>query len=483
MLESRQKPHGATAVTLLSVLLGVLAVAMSIAGTAVAVPDIGADLRTSGPPLQWVVAGYNLTFAAFTLVCGSVADLFGRRRMFAIGAAVFGLGSVASGLAGDVLLLDLARLLAGVGGAAIMASGGALLASTFRGTALTRAFAAMGTMAGVGIAIGPSLSGWMVGLLGWRATFGAYALVAVVILVGTPFIGESRGERAGRLDLGGMLTFVGGLAALMFGIMQGPEEGWGEPLIVAALGLGVLLLVAFVVIERRTAAPVLDLSLLGDRRFLAWCLGTLATSAGFLGVLVFLPTYLQGAGHVSAQGAGLTMLMLTGPVLVVPPAAGWLVTRGVSPRLLMTLALLSVAGGNAWLTVLHPAIGPLGLLGPLLLIGIGMGVSFGVTDGQAMRLVEPGRVGMAAGVLNTVRGGAEALVIAVFGAVLLSLVQAGVGAADTAGRVVAGDLSGNEPFFAAQYTGAWQVALWAVALLTAACALAVCAMLAPEKRG
>ncbi|PSK84182.1 sugar phosphate permease [Murinocardiopsis flavida] len=467
-------------VTLAVVLLGVLVVAMSIAGTAIAVPEIGAELDASGAPLQWVVAAYNLTFAAFTLVFGSLGDLFGRRRTFVTGVVLFTAGSLASAVVTDIWLLDAARALAGIGGAAVMACGGAILASTFDGPARMRAFAAMGTMAGVGIAIGPFLSGWLVALLGWRVSFLVYVAAGVAALIGTLFVAESTSGERPRIDWAGMVAFVAGLSLVMFAIMEGPEAGWGAPAVLAALGGGAVLLVVFAIIESRVAQPVLDLSLVRNRRFMAWCLGTLTTSVGFLGVLVFLPTYLQGVNGASAGTAGLVMLMLTAPVLIAPLIGGRLVNKGVSPRLLITLALLLVTAGNAWLTVLHPGIGAAALLGPLLAIGLGMGLSFGITDGQAMDIVEPGRVGMAAGFLNTVRGGAEALVIAIFGSVLLTLTLARLGSGGLAAQVAAGDLSGGDrEFLAAQFTDAWQATQWGVAALCLAATIIVWSLLAP----
>jgi hypothetical protein len=462
-------------------MLGVLVVAMSISGTAVAVPEIGVDLEASGAPLHWVVAGYNLTFAAFTLVCGSLADLFGRRLLFAVGAAVFLAGNLASALAGDILLLDAARLLTGVGGAAVMASGGALLATAFDGAARTRAFAAMGTMAGVGIAIGPTLSGLLVGAVGWRTAFLVYAAIGLVILAGSAFVAESRASERPRVDWFGAVAFVVSLTLVMYAVIEAPEAGWGSPAVLGALAAGAALLALFFVIESRVARPVLDLSLVRDGRFMAWCLATLTTSIGFLGVLVFLPTYLQGVQGVSAQTAGLMMLMLTAPVLAAPSLGGWLVARGVSARGTIVVALLFVAGGNALLTVLHPQISALGLAPPLVLIGTGMGLSFGITDGQAMGVIEPQKVGMAAGFLNTLRGGAEALVIAVFGAALTSIVAARTGSSEAAAQVTAGDVGGSGAL-AGHLTAAWDITSWGVAALSLAATAGVFALLT-RRRG
>lgn len=478
MTRSQPRQRSSPGVLLAGVMLGVLVVAMSISGTAVAVPSISVELEASGAPLHWVVAGYNLTFAAFTLVCGSLSDIFGRRLVFVIGAIVFSLGNVASAMADDILLLDAARLITGIGGAAIMASGGALLATAFDDAARTRAFAAMGTMAGVGIAIGPTLSGLLVGAVGWRSAFLAYAAVGLVILLGSVFMAESRASERPRVDWGGAVTFVLSLTLVMYAIIEAPELGWRTPRVVGALVAGLVLLVVFVAIQRRVAQPVLDLSLVGNGRFMAWCLATLTTSIGFLGVLVFLPTYLQGVQGASAQAAGLMMLMLTAPVLVAPPVGGWLLTKGVSARGLIILALLFVAWGNGLLTMLHPDITPLGLLLPLVLIGTGMGLSFGITDGQAMSTVESEKVGMAAGFLNTLRGCAEALVIAVFGAALTSIVAFRVGSSEVASRVTAGDLGGSDPeVLADHFTSAWDMTSLGVAALSLTATIGVFALL------
>ncbi|MFD7058960.1 MFS transporter [Streptomyces sp. NPDC059906] len=479
--DTKSSPPGSSPVmTLVVVLLGVLVVPMSISGAAVALPDIGKDLDTSGAPLMWVVNVYNLLFAAVTLVAGSLSDLFGRRRVFVIGGGLFALGSLVSALAPHILLLDLSRAVAGVGAAGVLASSGAILATTFDGAARTRAFAAMGTVVGIGIAFGPTLSGWLVGSLGWRASFLFYVVVLVFVLLGSVRIAESRAGERPRVDVPGVVTFVLGLALVMVGLVQGPESGWGNPLIVVALLLGVALLVAFALVERRSDHPVLDLTLIRNRRYTAWCVSTLITSIGFVGTLTFLPTYFQGASDASATSAGVTMLLMTVPVLIAPQVGGWLLTRGFPPRVLMTLALLLIAAGSAWLTVLKPGIGAGTLFGPLVVIGIGMGISFGITDGQAMSQVEPERAGMAAGFLNTIRGGAEALVLAIFGSLLVSLIQSRVGSAHLAKEISSGNLpDGPEhAVLADHFTSAWHIALWWVAGVCALGAVLVFAMLA-----
>ncbi|KNB53264.1 arabinose ABC transporter permease [Streptomyces caatingaensis] len=459
---------------------GVLVVPMSVAGAAVALPGIGEDLHASGAPLMWAVNVHNLLFATVTLVAGSFSDLHGRRRVFVLGCGLFAAGSLASALAPHILVLDLARAVAGTGAACVLASSGAILATAYEGAARTRAFAAMGTVVGVGVAFGPTTSGWLAGGLGWRAGFLVYAAVLAVVPLGAAGIPESRAPERPRTDRAGTAAFVLGLAAVMTGLVQGPESGWTAAPVLGALGLGAVLLGVFVAVERRSAHPVLDLSLVRNRRFAAWCLGSVVTCAGFIGTLTFLPTYLQGASGQSAARAGLTMLLMTVPVLVVPQLGGLLVNRGVPPRLLIAAALLLIAAGTAWLTVLRPGIGAWELAGPLAAVGSGMGLSFGIGDGQAMRHVEPARAGMAAGFLNTVRGAAEALVLAVFGALLAGLVRARVGSERLAREVTAGNLPDGprHDALAGQLTGAWHTALWGVAGTCAAGAVAVAVLLA-----
>jgi hypothetical protein len=210
--------------------------------------------------------------------------------------------------------------------------------------------------------------------------------------------------------------------------------------LLALLG-GALALVAFGGVQRRSPSPVLAPALMANRAFMGWSLATLTTSVGFLGVLVFLPSYLQTAGELSPAAAGVAMLLLTAPVLVAPMGTAALVNRGVPAAPLIIAALVSVTGGNLGLVFLAPentiAVAAL----PLLIIGIGMGMSFGIADGQAMAVVPPDAVGTAAGFLNTLRGAAEALVIAVFSAALIGFMGLRLGDTEHAGRVASGHLS------------------------------------------
>ncbi|MFE6893332.1 MFS transporter [Streptomyces sp. NPDC057694] len=434
--------------TLLVVLLGMLTLPMAMSGTTVALPRIGAALDASGAALQWVVVGYFLAASSCMLVAGSLGDLYGRRRILTAGAALYTAGTLASAGAPHILLLDAARLVSGIGAAGVMASGGSLLAATFNGPARTRVFASLGTTAGLGLALGPTFSGWLVDAVGWRATFLSYAVVGAVILTGTRLLAESRAEVRPRVDRAGAATFIAGLALALFAVTQGSKAGWLSLGTLLPAAAAAALLIAFVRVEQGLARggrdrPILDLRLARNPAFAGWAVGSFGLGAGTTGVLTFLPTYLQGVNGTTARAAGLTLLLMTAPVLALPPLGARLVNRGVPARHLLVLSLLLIAAGNAWLTTLHPGIPESALAGPLLTIGAGQGLSIGIIDAQAMSLVAPSEVGMASGFLNTVRGTTGALMLTVFGALLLT-----------------GEL-----------TESWHLALWTVTSLMTALAL------------
>lgn len=467
--------------TLPVVLVGVVLVAMSISGTAVALPSIGEDLAASGSALNWVVAGYNLAFAAMTLVAGSTADRVGRRLVFIGAAMIFAAGSVLAAVSPVIVVADIARIVSGIGGAGIMAAGGAILASSYDGNARNRAFALMGTMAGVGIALGPSLSGVLISLTGWRGSFLLFAAVGLVIAFGATRLDESHAD-GGRTDLFGSIAFIVSLSAIMFAVIEGPTMGWTDGRVLVAFVAGLILLVVFGLAQRRSPSPVLAPSLVRNRGFLGWSLATLTTSIGFLGALVFLPSYLQAVSGFSPVEAGVAMLLLTAPVLVMPMVAGQLVNAGLSAKALILAALVLVVAGNLALLSLDPDNTITVAAGPLLMIGIGMGTSFGITDAQAMSLVSPDMVGMAAGFLNTLRGAAEALVIAGFSASLLGFLGSKLADPDRAAMVSSGRLSTDPGPEIDAFTWSWHMTQLAIGVLCLALSTLVAFLILPTER-
>ncbi|MFD4182170.1 MFS transporter [Rhodococcus sp. NPDC058514] len=467
-------------VTLAAVLLGSLIGPMLMSGTTIALPAMGADLDASGGALQWVVTGYFLAAACCMLVAGSLADQLGRRRVLRIGAMVYVVGTAAVAAAPNIWVVDVARTVSGIGAAGIIAAGGALLAASFDGPARTRAFAAVGTVAGTGLAIGPTVAGLLVSGMGWRATFLVFAVLGSLILLGTAFTEESRSDTPVRIDWPGAITLIAGLGLVMLAITQLPAATSMNPVILGQLAAGVALLAAFAAIEKRATHPLLDLDLLRDRRFAGWCLSCATLALGSTAVLVTLPTYLQGVNGLSPGRAGAVMLMLTVPVVAFPSLGARLVNGGVPPRIVIAAALAALSLGNAWLLVLHPGVSAVALFGPLVTIGAGTGLAIGIIDARAMELVSPNRVGMAAGLLNTVRGGSNAMLLALFGAVMVALLRVEIGDNTVAQRVSSGELDGpDSAVLADSLTTVWRIALVAIATLCAASAAAVAVLLRP----
>ncbi|MFC0508216.1 MFS transporter [Micromonospora costi] len=407
------------AVVLVAVLLSTLSLPVSLTGASVALPDIGRDLDAGLAAVQWVVNGYNATFASFMLATGALADLLGRRRVFATGVSIFAGAGLLAAVAGDIVLLDAARALAGVGAAAAATSGSGLLAGAFHGAARARVFGLFGTTIGVGLAFGPSIAGLLIGTLGWRAVFAVPALAGVVVLALVPLLPESRAVEAGRVDWPGTVTFTSALLLLIFGFVQGPEFGWTDPRIVAAFAATLALLVLFVRAERRRADPMFDLALLASHRFLGICLAAATIVAVLVPLLVYLPSYLTTVVGLSPGAAGATLILLTAPTLVLPLLSGAL-TRLVPATLVVVVSVAVVAVGAAWATLLGPTSGTGVLAGPLLTIGVGVGLSIGLLDQMAIGSVAASRAATGAGMINTARLASETVAIAVVGAVLAS---------------------------------------------------------------
>ncbi|WP_051385668.1 MFS transporter [Actinokineospora inagensis] len=481
-MSTASPPVARPGLTLFAVCAAVLVLPASLTGTSVALPSIGADLHATLAPTQWVVNSYNLTFATFMLATGALADAIGRKRLFGFGVLVFALTSLASVFAGDIYLLDVLRGLSGVGAAAVLTAGSAMIADVHQGPALTRAFGVFGTAAGAGLALGPSTSGLLVGAFGWRAVFGSHLVIMLVVLALVPLLRESRNPGASTVDWLGTVTFTGGLFAFTLAVVEGPLRGWVDVLVLVLLLAAIVLLRVFVGVERRQAQPMFDLSLFRQPRFVALCLLPVVAAFGFVSLAVLLPQYFIGVDGVSSSAAGLRMLLLTLPVLVVPMVGAWLAAKALGTRTVLVLSLLCMAAGTAWLAaVLGPGVGVGDLAVPLLLVGSGMGLNAGIIDGVAISSVEPERAGMAAGMFNTMRLSGEAVAIAVMGALLVTFTQARLrggpvdATSDLAGQVVQGDVAGAATqvaatdrggftaFLADGYTGAFQTALWLIA--------------------
>ncbi|GAA4973543.1 MFS transporter [Pseudonocardia tropica] len=469
--------------TLGAVCAAIVLVPVTATGTPVALADISRGLGTGLTSAQWVVNAFFLTYASCMAISGSLADLTGRRRMFAGGVALFCASMLVAAFAPTIDVLVVARVVAGVGAACATTGGSALLAHSFDGRSRTRAFGAFGTAIGLGLAFGPLVAGVLVGVGGWRIFFLVAAVAVLPVLVLVPRLTESRDAHPAGPDWAGAVTFTVALTLLVFGFVEAPSVGWSSPWIIGSFVVAAGLLGVFVAIERRVDHPLIDVSLFTEPRFLAIAAMPVLLAFGFVALLTVLPAYFMATGGISALGAGLLLMLLTAPTLVVPLAVSAVAHR-VPERLLLVTIMALQAAGAAWLTGIRPEEGLLALAGPLLLIGAGFGVSLAILDGAAVSAVEPARAGMAAGVFNTMRLGGEAISIAVLGSVLAAVSGSrlreavGPASAGVTDRLLQGEMPADagaavRVAAAGAYTDALHTGLWAIAAVSVLGGIAV----------
>ncbi|NED95085.1 MFS transporter [Phytoactinopolyspora alkaliphila] len=439
-------------VVLLTVLLSSLMFPLQLTGASLALPGVSDELGADLTATQWIVNSYAGVFAAALAVAGTVADLLGRRRVFVAGVTFFFLGGLVSSSAGSVVVLVAGRALSGLGAAAAAASGAAILATTFQDAAKRRAFGLLGIVLGGGLAFGPMISGALVDLLGWRAVFGVPAVVAGLVLAMTTTLPADPGVRGRSFDWRGALLYSAPLLLLVVVLNVGPEEGFTSPPVLAAIAATVALGVAFVMVERRAIDPLFDLAIVLNRRFAAFAVA----AAAFMGVLVplvvYLPSYLITVSGVAPGMAGLWMLMMTVPTVLLPPVGSVLAQR--MPILVFVPGSITLSGAGALLLVtIGPESTPLHLFLPCAAIGAGVGLTMGVLDGLAIDSVPVRQAGTANGLFNTARLATEAVALAAAGAVLAA--------------VSAGTLHGDA------FTEAFRAVCLALALFAMACAVGV----------
>jgi EmrB/QacA subfamily drug resistance transporter len=428
--------------TLIAVSVATFMLLLDITVVNVALPSIRADLGASFTDLQWVVDAYALTLAALVLTAGSLADRLGRRRLFAVGLAIFSVASLLCGLAPDPTFLNLARALQGVGGAVMFAVSLALIAQEFpagreRGTAM----GLYGATIGVAVAIGPLVGGALTDGLGWESIFFLNVPIgAAAIAITYLKLRETRDPHATRIDWPGVATFSGALFLLVLALVRGNDEGWGSTIIVTLLAASAAMLVAFIAVERRVAEPMLPLGLFKIRSFTGVQLAAFAVSGSLFALFLYLTLYLQNYLGYSPFQAGLRYLPITLASFVAAPIAGALLSR-VPARIMMSaglaiagvglLLMSGVEAGDEWTT----------LLGGFLVAGGGVGLLNPVIADVAVSVVPKERSGMAAGINDTFRQVGVAVGIAVWGAIFVGR------GADKAAEVLAGSpaASGDRP--------------------------------------
>ncbi len=414
---TRQETHPHLRATLLLACLAQFMVILDVSVVNVALPSIRNGLNFSEVDLQWVVNAYTVTFAGFLLLGGRAADLIGRRRVFVSGLALFGLASLAGGLADSQLQLIAARAVQGLGGAVIAPASLSILTTTFKeGRERNRAVGIWGAMGGAGGAAGVLLGGVLTDLLGWRWIL--FINVPIALLAGVfaqRLIAEGRdAARARKFDLPGALSATIGLSLLVLGIVRTEVTGWGSTQALALIGSGIALLIVFLVIEGRFArAPLMPLRIYSSRTLSAANVVVMLIGGSTFGMWFFVSLYLQQVLGYSPIKAGLAFLPMTIIIVVGSAVASRAVIRvGAKPLLLAGLIALT-AGLLLFGSVSVDGTYAGAILAPSLLVAIGIGLSFVPATLLAVAGVAPDEAGLASGLVNTSRlvGGALGLAI------------------------------------------------------------------------
>ncbi|HWH12466.1 MAG TPA: MFS transporter [Solirubrobacteraceae bacterium] len=402
----------------------------------VAAPTIHHDLRTSSTALQWIIGGYPLAIAVGLITGGRLGDLFGRRRLFVIGAAGFTLASVLCGLAPSTGALIGARLLQGVAGALMLPQGLGIIREVFPGDELPKAFGVFGPVMGSAALLGPIVGGGLIGLdlfgSGWRMVFFINLPLGIAAVIGAVrLVPESRSDKAAKLDIGGVGLVSAAAVLLVYPLIQGRELGWpvwtyvSMAASVAAFGLFWLHLARRV---RTGGDPLVIPSVFTHRGYSGGLLVLTLFFVGMIGSSLALTLFLQIGQGYSAIHAGLTFIPLSLGVAVAAPLSGGLLMPRVGGRLpIQAGGVVSLAGYGAVIAAVHGAghVSSWDVLPGLLVIGLGMGLFIAPLFDTILAAVTDAETGSASGVLNALQQLAGAIGVAVLGTVFFTAVSHG----------------------------------------------------------
>ncbi|MEJ3742524.1 MFS transporter [Actinomycetes bacterium KLBMP 9797] len=432
---------GRLRVALVVILVCQLLIILDVTIVNVAIPQIQHALGFSAASVSWVVNAYTLAFGGLLLLGGRAGDILGQRRVLLAGVLLFTVASLLGGLALTTWWLVAARAAQGIGAALIAPGTLALIATTFpEGGPRTRALAIYSAVSAGGGSIGLLLGGVLTDWVSWRlGLFVNVPLGIAVLLIAPKVVQESR-PQPGRFDLGGAVTSTVGMAALVYGLVHAADSGWRDPATLVPVVTGALLLVAFPIIEARAAQPIAPLHLFRHPIRAGGYAAMLLLVAAMFGMFFMLTQFLQQVRGFSPLESGLAFLPMLLPIFTIVQVMPWLLGRVRPMRLVLTGGLL-IAAGTAWLTQLSEQSGYAGsVLGPMVLFGVGGGLSFMPMYVISLTGVPPEDNGAASGVLQSVQqvGGAlgMAILVTVFGTAARSA-EGGARAALTAGVVAA----------------------------------------------
>jgi len=426
--------HGTT-VILLTMSLGVLIAQIDTSVVNLAVKQIGMSLTAGVTALQWVVDAYNLVYASLLLTAGTLADIYGRRRIFALGIALFTLGSLVCGLAPNAAVLVAGRAIAGLGAALEIPTSLAILNVAYPDA--RRRAQALGLWAscnGLAFIIGPTLGGVLVESVGWRSIFMLIIPLCIVTLALTfTSVAESKDPKGGTLDLPGQALAVAALGAVSLAVIEGPRWGWGSIASIAAFAISFAAATLFVLRQRGGDYALVPLAMFRNRVFSASLGIAAAMTFGMYAMLFLTPLYLQAARGDGALRAGIELLPMSVTFLIVSQLSGK-IANGYGPRLPMTLGM-AMMGTGLFMLALIPFNDSLTLVeAALLVIGCGLGLNTAPVNGVAVANAATARSGTASGLVNTARMIGATLGVAILGAIFAVF----AGGSPDASQIIAG---------------------------------------------
>ena len=409
--------HTRPRLVLIATSLGVLFAQIDTSVVNLALKSIAADLHAGVSAMQWVIDSYNLVYASLLLTGGTLGDIYGRRRIFILGIALFIAGTLTCALAPNAEVLIVGRAVSGLGAAFEVAMSLVLLAAAFPDrNERAHAFGVWASCNGIAFIIGPTFGGWLVDSIGWRSIFYVILPVCAAAWVLTVYgVQESADPKGRRLDLPGQALAILGLSAFAFAAIEGSRWGWTSPMIPALAGVAVIALALFVWVEARTPGPLLPLTFLRRSVFAAAlaCAGLM--TFGMYALLFIMPLYFQTVRGGSPFIAGLELLPMSASFVAVSQSVGHLNNR-FGPRAVMTAGMVCMGAGALALAFIGEATPLVVVEFELFVVGVGLGLNTAPVNGVAVAALPPERSGTASGLVNTARMVGATLGVAILGA-------------------------------------------------------------------
>jgi EmrB/QacA subfamily drug resistance transporter len=412
--------------------LGVLCLALLVIGLDntilnVALPTLVRDLHASQTQLQWIVDAYTIVYASLLLTSGSMGDKFGRKGALGVGLVVFGLGSLASAFSGSAAMLIAARGLAGIGGCIIMPATLSILTNVFPAGERGGAIGVWAGVSGLGIVIGPTVGGWLLQHFWWGSVF----LVNVPVVIGALIAGyflvpTSRDPSSPKLDPVGTVLSAAGLIGVLYAIIEGPDQGWANTGVLAALVVGVAMVAAFIWWELHSDDPMLDVRFFANPRFSGASVAVTLIFFAMFGSLFFLTQYLQDVLGYSALRTGLGFAPLAATMMIASTNSARL-TKRFGTKLVVAGGMVVTAAALLLLTqaTVHSGYLLVGIM--LALLGAGMGTAMSPATESIMGSLPLAKAGVGSAVNDTTRQIGGALGVAVLGSITNSVYRSHIG--------------------------------------------------------